>query len=394
MSRNPISRQIAIVGIGCTQYGRDLGKSQGGLAVEACIAALRDAGLVASDVDGLCGNGNQVSPQYVQEGLGIPELGWWSTPPVPFSLLLTDAANAVFSGACDVAIAYQSQFRTIATSRSAGRANAIRAVPDPARTSDLHKIAQFYQPYGGRSSGYPGYMRRYMREYGIPREAFGLVAINSRSHASKNPHATLRDVMSMADYMSARMVRDPMCLLDMDYPVDGADAVVVTTAERAKDLRQPAILIEAMSYGEAEHPQAETYTDLGTTGQDIAAKKLWSKTDIRPADIDIAYLYDGYTVIALKWLESLGFCGLGEAGEFLQSNWDDNEQMVRLGGRVPVNSHGGSLSEGATQGAGHIREAVSQLRVQAGDRQALDARVALLAIGGLFNNSTAIVLAS
>jgi acetyl-CoA acetyltransferase len=394
MVRNPLCRQVAVVGLGCTDYGRDLGRSQGRLAVEACINALNDAGISVSEVDGLCGNANQASPQYVQEGLGIPELAWWSTPPIPFSLLLNEAANAVFSGACEVAVAYQAQFRSAATSRSARELDFIRAVPDPNRTADPHRIAQFTQPYGRRSSGYPGFMRRYMDRYSAPREAFGRIAINSRTNATRNPHAIARKPLTLADYQASRMVREPMCLLDMDYPVDGADAVVIVTSERARDLPQRPVFIEASTFGQTEHPQAETYIDLDHTGQEVAARRLWAKTDLSIDDVDVFYPYDGFTVITLKWFESMGFCAPGEAAGFVSDHWDEQEQCLRIFGRMAVNTHGGSLSEGATQGAGHIREAVTQLRGQAMDRQVDGAGVALLGVGGLFNNSTALLLST
>jgi acetyl-CoA acetyltransferase len=383
---------VAVVGVGCSDYGRDLGKSQGALAVEACINALNDAGVSAHEVDGLCGNAHQASPQYVQEGLGIPEIAWWSTPPIPFSLLLNEAVNAVFSGACDIAVAYQAQFRSVATSRSAGTVDHVRSVPDPNRTADPHKIVQYIQPYGRRASGYPGFMRRYIDRYSVPREAFGRIAINSRTNASKNPHAIARKPMSMSDYLSARMVRDPMCLLDMDYPIDGADAVVVTTRERAADLPRVPVYIDTSTFGQTEHPQAETYIDLDNTGQDVAARRLWSKTDLGIDDVDVFYPYDGFTVITLKWFESLGFCGPGEAPDFAAEHWDEQDQRLNVFGRIAVNTHGGSLSEGATQGAGHIREAITQLRGEAADRQVEGADVALLGVGGLFNNSTALLL--
>lgn len=390
--RNPVRDQVAIVGVGTTEYSRNSGKTRGGLVVEACRNALVDAGLRAEDVDGLCGSAFQASPQYVQQGLGLPAIRWWSTPPFPFSLVLTDAVNAVFSGACDVAVAYHSQFRTAATSGSAGATDPVRAVPDPGRTRDSHAHRQYFEPQRGLQGSYAGYMRRYMHTYGVSREAFGLVAINSRAHATRNPHACLRQPLSMEDYLAGRMVRDPMSLMDMDYAIDGGDALVVTTAERAQDMSDRYVLIDAMTYGQRESAEEDRYTSLDDIGQTIAADVLWRKTDLRLPDFDLFYLYDGFTVITLKWLESLGFCGVGEAGAFLADNWDSVRGEARLLGDAPLNANGGNLSEGAMQGSGHFRDAVVQLRGSAGDRQVPGARAAILAIGGLFTNSTIVTL--
>ena len=139
-------------------------------------------------------------------------------------------------------------------------------------------------------------------------------------------------------------------------------------------------------------PQEDQTTSLRDNGQTITARALWTKSDIGRDAIDILFPYDGFTVITLGWLEALGWCGPGEAGPFLERHWDKRENRVRIDGRVLVNTHGGSLSEGGTQGSGHLREAVLQLRGAAGERQAPDVRTALVAPGGFFFNASAFVL--
>ena len=145
------------------------------------------ATLTAADVDGLCGSNFQASPQYVQEGLGIPALTWWCSAWGPFTQLLSEAVHAVFAGACSVAVVYQGQVRTVRTSSSVDMTDPVRSVPDRGRSFDHHSDAQYYRPYGGRRGTYAGYMNRYMNEYHVPRESFGLVAVNNRSHATVNP---------------------------------------------------------------------------------------------------------------------------------------------------------------------------------------------------------------
>src|SRR5262249_5139478 len=138
--------------------------------------------------------------------------------------------------------------------------------------------------------------------------------------------------------------------------------------------------------------ELDTYFDTESVGQQIAGRTLFEKTDLGLNDVDVILPYDGFTIITMKWLESFGFCGLGEGSAFLRESWVPDEGRVKLCGRIPMNPQGGSLSEGATQGGGHVREAVFQLRGEAGDRQVPNASVALIAIGGLFFNSTCLLL--
>ena len=217
---------------------------------------------------------------------------------------------------------------------------------------------------------------------------------NGRSHAARNENAVLRSPLTMEDYLGARMVREPLCLLDMDIPVDGADAFVLTSAPRARDLRTPAVLMHAANMGQTAHAEEDQLRDLDHTGQSLALARLWERSEIKREDADLLYPYDGFTIIAVKAFESAGYCGSGEAADFLASSWDAGSATIRVGGRAAVNTHGGSLSEGATQGSGHVREAVTQLRGAAGSRQQQGARSALVTAGGFFFNSQALLLRS
>lgn len=394
MARNPIKDQVAIVGVGATPFGRDLGAvTPMSLAVDACCAAIRDAGLTASDIDGMCGAPGLV-PEYVQEGVGIPQLTWWGTSTSPVhAFRLIDAMHAVFSGACDYALVYHSLYRSAHNSRLAA-SDPIRVRTNYTYGRAPSPFAQFAMPYGNRRAHYGGWMARYMHDYGATREDFGMFCINGRSNAALNPHAVLRTPMTMDDYLGARMIHEPMCLFDMDLPVDGADALVLTTAERAKDRKQKPVYIHATAYGQLPETEEEQALDLQHFGQQAAMRALWDKSDLQLADVDVFFPYDGFSVIGINWIENVGYCGPGEAGAFMRQHWSTERARIEINGRVLVNPHGGALNEGATQGSGHIREAVTQLRGAAGARQIPGCRTALVTPGGFFHNSTAMILRS
>lgn len=388
----PIRDEIAVVGVGTTPYVRSGGSlSKGRLAVDAVIAALEDSGLEREQIDGLAGGSLQASPQYVQEGVGIPHLTWWSTPPLPASLPFLEAAQAVFSGSCSVAVAYHSQLRP--PSRQSSDVDRSMRSEDALRIADLHSHNQYYDVYGTRPLAYAGYMRRYMHEFEVGRECFGKLALNSRSHARENEHTCARAELTLSDYLSSPIVRDPMCLLDMDYAVDGGDAFVLTTRATAESWGIPHVVLHAAAYGSHEHPEADKYRTIHSIGQELAMRTLWQRSELALDEMDLLYPYDGFTIIALRWLESFGCCKTGEGPDLVARSWSDPDSQVRINNKVPVNTHGGSLSEGATQGAGHIREAIVQLRGSAGPRQ-VPAKTALLGVGGLFFNSVALILRS
>ena len=163
-----------------------------------------------------------------------------------------------FCPLCNTAIAYQGQRRTSSTSRTAGAGDALHGLPDTGKQVDHHLHEQYFIPYGNRHTTYAGFMRRYMHEHGAQREDFGRIAINSRTNAMRNEHATLREPLTMDDYLAGRMVRDPMCVYDMDYAVDGGDALVLTTAERARDL--------------VENPSYSSATSMSCTPRSVLAK--------------------------------------------------------------------------------------------------------------------------
>jgi acetyl-CoA acetyltransferase len=203
----------------------------------------------------------------------------------------------------------------------------------------------------------------------------------------------MRDPITMDDYLEARIVRWPLSLLDMDLPIDGANAIVVTTAERARDLPHEPIHVHAITSGRTEHPNATSLGGLEYNAQHVVLDALWQKSDLGLRDFSLFFAYDGFTVITLNWIENAGRCAKGEAGDFLRQHWDSDAGVVRIDGRIPMNTHGGNLSEGATQGAGHMREAVVQLRGEAGERQVEGSpSSAVLLLGGMYMNAIGTVL--
>jgi acetyl-CoA acetyltransferase len=239
--------------------------------------------------------------------------------------------------------------------------------------------AEWRAPFGAMSAAnWIGInANQYLHRYGASREMLGHIALNGRANAARNPAAIYREPMSMDDYMHARPVTSPFGLYDCDVPCDGSIAVVVSAAPAAADLPKPGVRVEAVGTQILERISWDQDTvthEPQVLGQ---AAHLWTRTDLGPDDVDLALVYDGFTFNAISWLEALGFCELGEA-----EDWLDGGKRIALDGDVPVNPHGGQLSEGRTHGFGFLYEAVVQLRHEAGERQVADARTAVVTSGG------------
>jgi acetyl-CoA acetyltransferase len=375
--RNGAKDRVAIASAATTGFtAANTRRTQLSYAVEAAVAAIRSAGLTARDVDGIIGSANP--PAWVlQQALGIPEVTFFANPGIPFVNQLSMAVAAVHSGLCDTVLALHAAYRLPWNTGSAAK--------DPFRRGQQGPPVAPESVAG--PVGYTAWASRYMYEFGVPRETFGLVAVNDRSNAGRNPAAAKREPLTMDAYLEARMVRWPLCMYDMDLAVDGADAFVITTTERARDLALPPVLVNAVTLGTiGQNDEAQT-PSLRHHGQQLVVEALRARGDFWIEDIDVYLPYDGFSVITLNWIENVGFCGPGEAGDFLRQHWSDAESRALINGRVPINPHGGSLSEGATQGSGHVREAVHQLQGLAGERQVEDARRALVTAGGFFFNA-------
>lgn len=384
-SRNPMRHKVAIAGAASTGFtAANTDFSQTALVARACIDVIRTCGLAKDDIDGLCGSWPSVAE--LQAALGIRRTTWSANPPIPLGNHLAAAAAAVHAGLAEVVLVYHGAYRQ-AWNTASSLKDPFRRIATPG-LSDPHPGPESM----AASVGYTAWASRYLYEYGADRDDLALIAINDRTNAGRNPLAAMRTPISLEDYHAARMIRYPLCLLDMDVPVDGADAFIVTTAERARDMPLPAVLIDAVVLGQVDRNEEDQVRGLGDHGQQVVVDALRARSEFWIDDVDVYFPYDGFTVLALAWIENTGWCGPGEAGDFLRQHWDKDTNRVLIDGRIPVNPHGGSLSEGATQGSGHIREAVHQLQGMAGERQVPDARRALITPGGFFFNSQGLTL--
>jgi acetyl-CoA acetyltransferase len=397
MARNPLRDRIAVVGVGSTPYGRDLRRSHLSLGLEAAINAIRDASLDKREIDGICGSGMTPLAQggagflSLQGALGIESCTWVLNSWLGSAFVY--AAQAVFSGLCDVALVVQTYLREPGMSRAAGG--------DPFRRA-LQKFGDIGGDIGGSDfakrwvhSGepYAAWMKRYMHNYGTNKDAFAYMALNNRSHGARNPAAVMKEPISLDDYYASRVIWEPMQVFDMDVPVDCGEAQIITTAERARDLPQKPVYIHAMSLGGTRCGEYYENT-LGWTENShwVAQRGLWARSELTLPDIDLFYPYDGYTADAIGVVEAAGYCKPGETGDFFKSNWDPIANVLRLNGRTLVTTHGGGLAQGRAGGANFYSEAVRQLRGTEEYRQVGGAKSALIGIGSFFHDPSAVIL--
>jgi acetyl-CoA acetyltransferase len=210
---------------------------------------------------------------------------------------------------------------------------------------------------------YSGSVQRHMAMYGTKEEDFGAFAVAQREYALANPTETFfSDPLTIDDYMNSRYIAKPLHLLDCDYPVDSSSALIFTTEERARDLKQKPVFFDAWAGGTTQEADFNLVEDMTHSSPWMASKRLWSRTDLKPADVGVAGLYDGFTFIAMQWLEALGFCGEGESGPFV------TEGNTRANGVIPTNTDGGACNVGRRHGANFFIEVTRQLRGTAGDR--------------------------
>lgn len=401
MARNPIRDQIAVVGVGSTPYGRDLGRSHLSLGLEAALKAIEDAGIDRQEIDGICGSGSTVMEQggsgflSLQGGLGIETTSWVKNGWLGSCFVY--AAEAVFAGTCDMALVVQTYTRDVTMSRTAAqdpfrmRAAEIAGLASGA-PSDNWDFARRWMHSG---EPYAAWMGRYMHDFNATKEVFARFAINNRSHAVHNPNAVMRQPLDFDQYLGSREVWAPMQVLDMDLPVDCGEALLITTAERARDLRRKPVYVHAMALaGTRVGEFYENSLPWTETALWVSLRNVLARSDIKAADVDLFYPYDGYTINAAALTEAAGFCGPGECTDLLRDSWDAKEDVIRLnGGRTLVMTNGGGLSQGRAGGFNFYTEAVRQLRGTEGERQAQFARTALVAPGGsLFHDPAGVVL--
>ncbi len=379
VSDDRFEHRAVLSGVGRSAIGRRLMVDPLSLTVDACLAAVADAGLTLADIDGLstypgaAGVGmSEGGVTAVEEALRLHPtwINGGGDLPGPGGAVIA-AMLAVASGLCRHVLC----FRTVWESTYA--ALGLHAGGGGGRVSG--PFHEWRAPFGAMSAANWIGMNanQYLHRYGAPREMLGWIALNGRANAARNPAAIYRDPMTMDDYLSARPITTPFGLYDCDVPCDASIAVVVSDASVAADLPKPAVRVEAVGTQITERiswDQGTITHEPQVLGQ---SAHLWTRTGLRPADVDIALVYDGFTFNAISWIEALGFCGIGEA-----KDWLDGGRRIALDGDLPVNPHGGQLSEGRTHGFGFLYEAMAQLRHEAGERQVPDARTAVVTSGG------------
>jgi acetyl-CoA acetyltransferase/uncharacterized OB-fold protein len=377
LSDDRFEHRSVLTGVGRSALGRRLMVDPLSLTVDACLAAVADAGLELEDIDGLSTYPGPVGMGMSEGGVSAVEEALRVHPtwingggelPGPGGAVVA-AMLAVASGLCRHVLCFRTVWESSFAALGLGGSSGGRASGPSA----------WRAPFGALSAANWIAMnaQQYLHRYHAPRELLGLIALNGRANAARNPAAIYRDPMTMDDYLSARPITSPFGLYDCDVPCDGSIAVVVSDVATAGDRPRPAIRIEAVGTQILERVSWDQGTithEPQVLGQ---AAHLWSRTGIRPADVDLALLYDGFTFNAVSWLEALGFCGFGEAYD-----WLDDGRRIAPGGELAVNPHGGQLSEGRTHGFGFLYEAVLQLRHDAGDRQVAGAETAVVTSGG------------
>lgn len=385
----PYRDRCAIAGIGTTEYSSRSGRSALTLASEAVRAALDDAGLAVADVDGFVRSDfDKVQAFSLAGALGAKNIAYWGdSGPGGCGpcMMLGLAIGAILSGQASTVVLYRALN---------GRSGGARLGQGTRRTGGGGEtFDEFFIPQGLLAAGqiFSLVAQRCMVEGRLKPEHLAQVAITQRAHANLAPHAQMHGrTLSIDDYFNARMISTPQRLYDYCLETDGAAAVVVTSTERARTLRKRPVQIRAVAGAMPADVRAGmifstvTRDDITELPAVRVAPTLWQRAGMAPDDIDIAQIYDCFTVSVLLQLEAFGFCGRGEAGEFVC-----NGQIGRSG-RLPVNTAGGNLSEGYIHGVNHIVEAVRQLRGEAA-MQIPDATTCLVTSGPLPLASAAIL---
>jgi acetyl-CoA acetyltransferase len=377
--------QAAIVGVGITPQGKLPGSTNLSLETDAFALALADAGLRKDDIDGLLSEPGTTEMHWALDylrlgralGINPSYSGSFAMGGATAGALVQLAAMAVTSGmATYVACCFGDAART-------GTKRPLQAAGGYLGTETANNSA--WGAFGAATWSALS-ASRHMALYGTTTEQLGAVAVAAREHASRNPDAMMRTPITLADHRASPMIAEPFRRLDCCLISDGGACVIVTTAERARDLAQPAVLIAGMGQGfvTQDHECPDWWYG---PHQRAAVGRAFAMAGLGPGDVQVAELYDNFTISVILWLEHAGFCGVGEGGPFVEDG------RIQLGGALPVNTHGGHLSAGHPQGWWTLAEGVRQVRGQSGPRQVPDAEVCLVAGRGLvLNTASALVL--
>lgn len=354
-------RQVAIAGIGATEFSKESGRTPMQLAVECCVKACEDAGLPPDQVGGMVVFSAENNPEIeVARNLGIKELTHFSMVHHGGGAacgVVALAAQAIHTGVADYVLCYRAfnerswhRFGSGVQNRPAGAEAEVVSF-------------SWSTPFGlvSPASWVALFATRYMHEFGATSEDFGRVSVVDRQHAANNPAAWFyQRPITLEDHQASRMIVDPLRLLDCCQETDGGQAILLTSVERAKDLKQTPAILSGAAQGSAEdqHMMRSYYRDsiTGIPEMGLCAKQLWGMSRLQPGDIQIGIIYDHFTPLVLPQLEEFGFCGRGEAKDFIA---DGN---IEIGGRLPINTHGGQLGEAYLHGMNGIAEGVRQIR--------------------------------
>lgn len=377
--------KYAIAGIGYTDFTKTSGRTVRSLASEACLKAIADAGLTVNDIDGIVSfHFNDSAPAIgVASEMGIPAAGYavdFLSGGNAANLITLTATAAIEAGLAKNVLCYRAM-----NGRSGFRLGG-------GRDMSAYGVTQYTAPFGWIT--YPQAMamwcRRHMIEYGTTPEQLGEIAVTFRDNAVLNERAMQRKAMTIDDYMQSKMIVDPFRKLDICLESDGACAVVITSAERAKDMQQKPVYIMGGAYGGGPSQgddlfDAIRWPDHAHNCFKYLKDDLWGSAGIGPGDIDLAQVYDCFTYSVLMALEGLGFCKEGEGGSFVGGG------RIARTGELPLNTAGGLLSEAYIHGFNHVIEAVEQLRGVSGPRQIKDAEICMTTAGAMTCGSAMIL---
>jgi acetyl-CoA acetyltransferase len=389
-------QDIAIVGIGATPYyprGGSLPQTTNELLCKAIVAAANDAGIAVQDIDGvalyasaIAGWSETIEPGTLMETLGFRELGFTAT------LTGGGGGSAGAIGLAAAAIRNQDA-RYVVSVMGLQQADPLRRLGKVILNKSLNPESAFLTPASMPGPGHHMAMfaRRHMHKYGTRREAFAEIAVMQRQYAMMHPNAVKRTPLTKEDYFAAPLIADPMCIYDFCLETDGAVAVITSSMDRARDLKQHPVRVAAAVHG-AERGWGRSFQwmnmpdDLfASSGHRSLAKRVYEKAGLTPADIDVGFIYDHFTPMVVMQLEDYGFCPIGEGGPFVESG------AVRMTGTLPINPHGGQLSQGYILGMTHVIEAVMQLRHTAVN-QVPGAEIALVTGGPAYVPVSSLIL--
>ncbi len=357
-----LSGATSIAGIGATEFSKNSGRSELRLAAEAVQSALADAGLTPADVDGLVSFTMDTNAEIaVARAVGIPELTYFSRIHYGGGAACStvqQAAMAVATGVADVVVAYRA-FNERSGLRF-GQVNS--AVANQENSSGTDNAFSYPHGLSTPAAFVAMVAQRYLHEFGATSEDFGRIAVVDRKHAANNPEAFFYGKpITLADHQNSRYIAEPLHLLDCCQESDGGVAIVVVSAERARDLPNPPAVISGAASGSGvdQFIMTSYYRDelAALPEMGLVGRQLWGQSGLRPDDMDAAILYDHFTPYTLLQLEELGFCGRGEAPDFVRE-----PGALEVGGRLPLNTHGGQLGEAYIHGMNGIAEAVRQVR--------------------------------